>query len=162
MSPLLWGALGAGLIAAELVIPGIFLIWFGGAALLTGLVTALSGDWGLVNEAGFFTIAAGAAVCAAIIRARSRQTAAGAQAAGDREANRINDRAGQLAGRHVTLSEPIVNGHGRLFIGDTLWPVEGPDRPAGTAMIVAGHRGLVLTLRDATPADTPVDGRKGA
>ena len=56
MSPLLWGALGAVLIAAELVIPGIFLVWFGGAALLTGLVTALWHDWGLVNEAGFFTL----------------------------------------------------------------------------------------------------------
>ena len=45
MSPLLWGALGAVLIAAELVIPGIFLVWFGGAALLTGLVTdAVSGQ----------------------------------------------------------------------------------------------------------------------
>ncbi|MBK1836224.1 NfeD family protein [Azospirillum sp. YIM B02556] len=143
MSPLLWGALGAVLIAAELVIPGIFLIWFGGAALLTGLVTALWHDWGLVNEAGFFTIAAGAAVAAAIVHARRRN----ASAAGD--AARINDRAGQLVGRAVTLSDPIVNGRGRVFVGDTLWSVEGPDRPAGTAMLVAGHRGMVLVLRDA-------------
>ena len=143
MSPLLWGALGAVLIAAELVIPGIFLIWFGGAALLTGLVTALWHDWGLVTEAGFFTIAAGAAVAAAIVHARRRN----ASAAGD--AARINDRAGQLVGRAVTLSDPIVNGRGRVFVGDTLWSVEGPDRPAGTAMLVAGHRGMVLVLRDA-------------
>ncbi|CAO3421841.1 NfeD family protein [Azospirillum endophyticum] len=144
MSPLLWGALGAVLIAAELVIPGIFLIWFGGAALLTGLVTALWHDWGLVNEAGFFTIAAGAAVAVAIVHARRRNASAGSDAA------RINDRAGQLVGRAVTLSDPIVNGRGRVFVGDTLWSVEGPDRPAGTAMLVAGHRGMVLVLRDAT------------
>jgi membrane protein implicated in regulation of membrane protease activity len=143
MSPLLWGALGAVLIAAELVIPGIFLIWFGGAALLTGLVTALWHDWGLVNEAGFFTIAAGAAVGVAIVLSRRRNTSAESSAA------RINDRAGQLVGRAVTLGEPIVNGHGRVFVGDTLWSVEGPDRPAGTAMLVAGHKGMVLVLRDA-------------
>ena len=143
MSPLLWGALGALLIAAELVLPGIFLIWFGGAALLTGLVTALWHDWGLVNEVGFFTIAAGAAVGIAIAHARRRNASA------DSEAARINDRAGQLVGRAVTLTEPIANGHGRVFVGDTLWAVEGPDRPAGAAMVVAGHRGMVLVLRDA-------------
>ena len=49
----------------------------------------------------------------------------------------------------MTLGEPIVNGHGRVFVGDTLWSVEGPDRPAGTAMLVAGHKGMVLVLRDA-------------
>ncbi|BAI72324.1 hypothetical protein AZL_016860 [Azospirillum sp. B510] len=143
MSPLLWGALGAVLIAAELVIPGIFLIWFGGAALLTGLVTALWQGWGLVGEAGFFTVAAGAAVVAAILRARRRS------ALTDGEAMRINDRAGQLVGRAVTLSEPIVNGRGRVFVGDTLWSVEGPDRPDGATMLVAGHKGMVLVLRDA-------------
>ncbi|KAA0598637.1 membrane protein implicated in regulation of membrane protease activity [Azospirillum lipoferum] len=143
MSPLLWGALGAVLIAAELVIPGLFLIWFGGAALLTGLVTALWHDWGLVNEAGFFTIAAGAAVAAAMIHARRRNASAESDAA------QINDRAGQLVGRAVTLSEPIVNGQGRVFVGDTLWAVEGPDRPAGAAMLVAGHKGMVLVVRDA-------------
>lgn len=147
MSPLLWGALGALLIAAELVLPGIFLIWFGGAALLTGLVTALWHDWGAVNEAGFFTIAAGAAVVTAIMLARRRNARAGAA-----DAVRINDRAGQLVGRAVTLTEPITNGRGRVFVGDTLWSVEGPDRPAGTSMVVAGHKGLVLVLRDAGEA----------
>lgn len=144
MSPLLWGALGALLIAAELVLPGIFLIWFGGAALLTGLVTALWQDWGLINEAGFFTIAAGAAVGIAIAHARRRN----ASAEGD--ASRINDRAGQLVGRAVTLTEPIANGHGRVFVGDTLWAVEGPDRPAGASMVIAGHRGMILLLQDTT------------
>lgn len=143
MSPLLWGALGAVLIAAELVIPGLFLIWFGGAAMLTGLVTALWHDWGLVNEAGFFTIATGSAVAVAMVHARRRNASAESDAA------RINDRAGQLVGRAVTLTEPIVNGQGRVFVGDTLWSVEGPDRPAGAAMLVAGHKGMVLVLRDA-------------
>ncbi|PWC83780.1 hypothetical protein TSH100_19620 [Azospirillum sp. TSH100] len=143
MSPLLWGALGAVLIAAELVIPGLFLIWFGGAAMLTGLVTALWHEWGLVNEAGFFTIAAGAAVAVAMVHARRRHASA------ESDATQINDRAGQLVGRAVTLSEPIVNGQGRVFVGDTLWAVEGPDRPAGTAMLVASHKGMVLVLQDA-------------
>ncbi|WP_372398917.1 NfeD family protein [Azospirillum sp. HJ39] len=151
MSPLLWGALGAVLIAAELVLPGIFLIWFGGAALLTGLVTAVWHGWGLVTEAGFFTIAAGVAVGIAILRVRR------GNAVSEDGAARINDRAGQLVGRSVSLTEPIVNGHGRLFVGDTLWAVEGPDRPAGTAMVVAGHSGMVLRLRDAVelPEDVP-------
>jgi membrane protein implicated in regulation of membrane protease activity len=30
------------------------------------------------------------------------------------------------------LEAAIVNGHGRIRLGDTLWRVSGPDLPAGT------------------------------
>ena len=152
MSPLLWSAIGFALMALELVVPGIFLIWFGGAALGTGLIAWLSGGWPLVDELALFTVLSAGAIGAAIVHARRHPAAA--------EPNGINDRVGQLLGRTVTLSEPIVNGRGRLFIGDTLWQVEGPDRPAGAPMSVAGHRGMILTLRDAEsgpdrPTETP-------
>jgi len=143
VSPLLWAAIGVALMALELVVPGIFLVWFGGAALGTGLVAWLSGGWPLLDELALFTLLSAGAIGAAIAHARWRPSPV--------ERNDINDRVAQLLGRAVTLSEPIVNGRGRLFIGDTLWQVEGPDRPAGTPMSVAGNRGMTLTLRDAGP-----------
>jgi len=140
MSPLLWGAVGVALMALELVVPGVFLVWFGGAALGTALVGWLSGGWPLVNELALFTLLSAVAIGAAIAYARWKPPA--------QEPNDVNDRAGQLVGRAVMLSEPIVNGRGRLFIGDTLWQVEGPDRPAGSSMSVVGHRGMCLVLGD--------------
>ncbi|SMH31211.1 NfeD family protein [Azospirillum agricola] len=140
MSPLLWTAIGVALAALELVVPGIFLIWFGGAALGTALVTWLSGGWPPMTELALFTVLSAVAIGAAIAYARWKPAAA--------EPNDVNDRAGQLVGRVVTLGDPIVNGQGCVFIGDTLWRVEGPDRPAGASMAVAGHRGMVLLLND--------------
>ncbi|MBP2233216.1 membrane protein implicated in regulation of membrane protease activity [Azospirillum agricola] len=141
MSPLLWTAIGVALAALELVVPGIFLIWFGGAALATALAAWLSGGWPPMTELALFTVLSAVAIGAAIAYARWKPAAA--------EPNDVNDRAGQLVGRVVTLGDPIVNGQGRVFIGDTLWRVEGPDRPAGASMTVAGHRGMILLLRDA-------------
>lgn len=140
MSPLLWGAVGIALMALELVVPGVFLVWFGGAALGTALVGWLSGGWALMNEIALFTALSAVAIGAAIAHARWKPPAL--------EPNDVNDRAGQLVGRVVTLSDPIVNGQSRLFIGDTLWQVEGPDRPAGSSMSVVGHRGMSLVLGD--------------
>lgn len=126
--------------ALELVVPGVFLVWFGGAALGTALAGWLSGGWPLVDELALFTALSAVAIGAAIAYARWKPATP--------ESNDVNDRAGQLVGRVVTLGEPIVNGQGRLFIGDTLWRVEGPDRPAGTSMTVVGHRGMSLVLED--------------
>lgn len=142
MSPLLWAAFGAGLVALELVVPGLFLVWFGGAALVTGFAAYLSGGWPLFQELALFTLLSAAAIGFAI--ARARRNPPGNDPAG------INDRAGQLVGRRATLGEPILNGRGRLFVGDTLWQVEGPDRPAGAPVRITGHKGMVLTVETVT------------
>ncbi len=141
MSPLLWAAIGVVLTALELIVPGLFLLWFGGAALVTGLIIGFEGNLGLVREVALFTVLSGCSIGIAIALARWR---------GPRHAaNGINDRAGQLVGLQATLSDPIAGGRGRIFVGDTLWQVQGPDLPAGTAIVIAGHTGMVLTVQAA-------------
>lgn len=146
MPPMLWTAAGILLIALEIILPGMFLIWFGGAALLTGLFAWFLGDWGLIDELGLFTVLAGCSIGIAMALARWR---------GPEAPNDINDRAGQLVGVQATLSEPIVGGHGRIFIGDTLWQVVGPNLPAGTVARVTGRRGMVLTIEAVSEVPQP-------
>jgi membrane protein implicated in regulation of membrane protease activity len=45
------------------------------------------------------------------------------------------------------LTEPIVEGSGRVAIDDSIWQVRGPDAPAGTRVVVTGADGSVLTVK---------------
>lgn len=58
----------------------------------------------------------------------------------------LNRRNEQFVGRTVTLTEPIVNGRGRIHIDDSFWRIEGPDLPAGTVVKVTGVDGVVLKV----------------
>ena len=41
----------------------------------------------------------------------------------------LNRPAVQLVGRVLVVVEPIEGGRGKVRVGDTLWPAEGPDSP---------------------------------
>lgn len=58
----------------------------------------------------------------------------------------LNRRGAQLIGRVLILAEAIEGGRGRARVGDTLWPVEGPDAPAGAEVRVTAAKTTVLTV----------------
>lgn len=58
----------------------------------------------------------------------------------------LNVRGAQLVGRIFTLAEPIEGGLGKIRCDDTLWQVEGPDLPAGSAVRVLAAKGMRLTI----------------
>ena len=58
----------------------------------------------------------------------------------------LNRRAAQFVGRVFPLESAIVDGHGRLKIGDAFWTVSGPDLPAGTRVRVVASDGMVLSV----------------
>jgi membrane protein implicated in regulation of membrane protease activity len=68
---------------------------------------------------------------------------------GDSPDPQLNLRGDRLEGRTLVLSEPIVEGRGRVKIGDTVWQVRGPDAPAGARIRVLGADGSVLTVTGA-------------
>jgi membrane protein implicated in regulation of membrane protease activity len=58
----------------------------------------------------------------------------------------LNQRAVQLIGRVFPLDTPIVDGRGRIKVGDAFWQVAGSDLPQGTRVRVAGIEGLLLRV----------------
>jgi membrane protein implicated in regulation of membrane protease activity len=61
----------------------------------------------------------------------------------------LNRRGAQCIGRVYRVEEAIVANRGKVRVGDTLWPVEGPDVPAGTPVRVAGVNGTLLVVEPA-------------
>jgi membrane protein implicated in regulation of membrane protease activity len=58
----------------------------------------------------------------------------------------LNRRAAQLIGRVLVVAEAIEGGRGKVRVGDTLWPVEGPDAPAGAEVRVTSAGATLLQV----------------
>jgi membrane protein implicated in regulation of membrane protease activity len=133
--------LGLGLVIAEMVAPGIFMLWIGIAAGVTGLVTMLfpTMSWQIQ-----FIIFAGLSVaCVFAARAYLRKHPI---VSAD---NTLNRRGSQYVGRVYNLQEPIINGRGTVKVDDTIWRADGPDLPAGSKVKVTAVDGTVLRVEPA-------------
>ncbi len=58
----------------------------------------------------------------------------------------LNRPAAQIVGRVLVVAEAIEGGRGKVRVGDTLWPVQGPDLPAGSEVRVVAASGTVLQV----------------
>lgn len=127
-----WILAGLLLMGGELLLPGIFLVWLGLAAFVTGLVeTAFDLPW-----QAQFPLFAVLSVAAVIFATRLNRA----------HVPVLNRGAHGLVGRDVVLDAAIVDGSGRARIDDTLWRVTGPDLPAGTRVRVTGVEGTMLAV----------------
>ena len=133
-----WLIFGVLLMALELLAPGIFLFWFGLAALLVGLISFVAEpSW----QAQILMFAAFAIAAVPLWRRLARSSKAAAESSPF-----LNRRAEALVGRVFTLEKPIIDGSGTVRIDDTVWRVAGPDTPAGTRVRVVQANGANLTV----------------
>jgi membrane protein implicated in regulation of membrane protease activity len=142
--PWAWVVAGLVLLGLEILAPGNVLVWFGVAAILTGLFEFVT-DFGW--QANFLLFAALSIVL--VIVGRRYFARRGSVS----EQPFLNQRANALVGQRHVLAEPLVGGQGRIRIDDTTWRITGPDLPSGTRVRVARADGAVLTVeQDAAQA----------
>ncbi len=139
--PWSWMVLGLVLLVLEIVIPGVFMLWIGIAALLVGTLSlqlwnAGFWTWQLQMVVFLALSLASAYVGTRIMRSRKDES----------DQPLLNRRGEQMIGRTATLAEPIREGRGRIQLGDTLWRVSGPDLPAGARVRVTGANETDLEL----------------
>lgn len=136
-----WWVIGLVLLVLEIVIPGVYLLFLGLAALVVGtnvLILGSGGWFGWEQQILAFIILSTVAV---LVGRKWYGPKAGAE-----KATALNSRAERLVGRRAVLSEAIVGGSGKVAVEDGWWMVEGPDLPAGTRVTIAGARGSVLLV----------------
>jgi membrane protein implicated in regulation of membrane protease activity len=140
LGPWSWWVAGFVLLAAEMVVPGFFLVWIGLAALAVGALSLLFWDsafWVWELQAVLFAVLAVAATLVGRrLTLRNDKT----------DEPFLNQRGASLVGRTATLAEPIREGRGRIRLDDTFWQVMGPDLPAGTQVRVIASNGRDLTV----------------
>ena len=132
-----WLALGLVLAAAEMAIPGVFLIWMAGAALIVGFVTSAV-PIGVPLQIVLFALLAIVAVFTGRRYLRSHPVEAADP--------KMNQRGERVIGEMVVVTQAIEGGSGKVKLGDSEWLARGADAAPGTRLRVAGHDGVVLIV----------------
>lgn len=133
----LWLIAAAALGIAELLFPGIFLIWIAAAAAGTGLLTLFSGVGAAFQFALFALLSIGS-----VYLGRRWYAAHPVETADPL----LNNRAARLIERTVTVVERIEHGEGRVKVGDSVWNCRGPDCTVGTRVRITGAQGTCLVV----------------
>ncbi len=132
----LWIVAGLVMMLLEMVVPGVFLLWLGLAALGTGIVVHLLGAVFWVDVLVFAVLAAGSIVLALRLRGAKRETA-------------LNTPASGLVGREALALE-FHGRTGRVRVGDSDWNArlaEGAAAPAPHDLLrVVGVEGTTLVV----------------
>lgn len=144
LEPQWWWLIAAiALAIAEIIVPGVFLIWLAAGAALTGLATLVFGP-PLAFQFALFALLSLAAVYVG-----RRWYASHPVPTSD---PMLNDRASRLIGQNVLVVSAIENGSGRVKVGDSVWNCRGADSEAGSRVRVTGADGTCLIVEPVAPA----------
>lgn len=141
--PWTWFIIAVALLLLELVAAGVFFVWLGAAAILTGLIDlVIPMNWQI--ELAVFTVLSVALVLIGrpIVMKRINQ---------ETDQPNLNNRNQNFVGRRYQLTDPLTGGRGMLKINDTLWRIRGTDSPQGAWVKITAVDGMELIV-EATEA----------
>ena len=127
------------LMASEMAIPEMFLLWLGFAALAVFALLLGVPELPIVWQGVAFGVFSALSIVVYLKFFRNRDTPS------DRPL--LNRRSEQLVGEVHPLEQAIVDGRGRLKIGDAFWVAVGPDLPQGTRVRIVAVDGMSLQVR---------------
>jgi inner membrane protein len=138
-----WWILALALIVLEVFAPGAIFLWMGVGAGIVGVILLFAPDMGWEYQLMIFAIFSVVSIAAwrTFIRKHPPETT---------DKPSLNRRAEQYIGRVFTLSEPIVNGTGKIRVDDSSWKVSGADCDASTKVKVTSVDGTVLKVEHIT------------
>ncbi len=133
-----WWILAVALIIVEILLPSFFALWLAIAAALTGLLLlifpTLGWEWQLLLFALFSVVS-----MVAWRRYYQKHPI-------KTDEPMLNRRGEGYLGRELTLSQPIIDGIGKIRLDDSTWKVQGPDCPAGTRIRITALNNVVFTV----------------
>ncbi len=135
-----WAALALVLIAAETMAPGAFLLWMGLAAAAVCLIVLVAPGLSLLVQVVLFVVLSVVAVMVYRKWFRRRERPS--------DQPLLNRRAEQLVGQVMELDQAIIDGRGRVKIGDAFWSVSGPELPRGARVRVIAVDGMILKVQE--------------
>ena len=137
-----WWALAAVLLVFEMLLPGVVFMFVAlgavGAGFLLLVVPALSLEFQL------FVFGVLSVASAIVLRPTLKRLQRGKV-----QDETINARGSAMVGRMIVLDAPILDGRGRVKVGDGSWTVTGPDMAAGARVRVTAVNGTELAVEPA-------------
>jgi inner membrane protein len=134
----LWLIGGIVLLIAEVIAPGFFLMFIGAAAIATGLLSLVL-PVGIALQLAMFAILA-----LIIVRVGGRRAYASKY---DYSSDPLlNDRAGRLLGKIVTVVQRVDANGGRVRVGDGEWSARGGPAEVGERVRIVDVEGNCLKV----------------
>lgn len=133
-----WLALGTILLILEVFGTGGYLLWIGIAAAAVGVLSFVLPE--LPWTAQFLLFAVFAVLTAVYWWYRQRTAARPSDQPG------LNMRGHELIGHSFVVQQAIVEGRGKIRVGDSVWIVVGPDTAVGSRVKVVSQDGTVLKV----------------
>lgn len=145
-----WAILGVFLLSAEIILPGVHLLWLGLASLITGFISIFLPD-NLIIQIFIFALLS---IVSVYTSYRSGYT----KHVSDPSQKQVNRRGYQHIGKIYTVIDAIENGRGRIRVGDSQWLAQGPDCAIGTPVKVIDMDGsvMIVTLSVSAEHNTPI------
>ena len=134
----LWLIGGVLLLIAELIAPGFFLVFIGGAAIATGLASLLL-PLSLPLQLAIFAVLA-------FLAARIGGRRAYSMSYDYSPDPFLNDRAKRLLGTVVVATQPIDGNGGRVRVGDSEWSARGGPAAVGERVRIVDIDGNCLKV----------------
>ncbi|MCW8917954.1 MAG: NfeD family protein [Gammaproteobacteria bacterium] len=135
-----WWILAVALLVLEAFAPGTFFMWMGISAAVVGLLVLIAPATGWEYQVFIFAVLSVASIV--VWRAYFRRHPVVT------DQPTLNRRGAQYVGRTFTLSEPIVNGNGKIRVDDTTWKIHGADCASGSQVQVVGVDGVILKVEE--------------
>ena len=133
-----WLGLGTVLLILEVFGAGGYLLWMGVAAAAVGVLTFVLPAMAWTAQ---FLLFAVLSVLTAVYWWRRQRTV-------NRPSDQpgLNMRGQELIGRTFVVHDAIVEGRGKIKVGDGVWIVTGPDTSAGSQVRVIAQDGAILRV----------------
>ncbi len=133
-----WLGLGTVLLILEVFGAGGYLLWMGVAAAAVGVMTFIIP--GMLWTFQFLLFAVTSVLTALYWWRRQRTVNRPSDQPG------LNMRGQELIGRVFVVQDAIVDGRGKIKVGDSVWLANGPNTPVGTQVRVIGQDGAILRV----------------
>lgn len=133
-----WWILAIVLLVLEAFAPGTFFLWMGIAAGVVGALLLFVPELGWEYQVFIFALISVISIILWRFYFRRHPPVSDQPA--------LNRRGEQYVGRTFTLSEPIVNGQGKIRVDDTTWKITGEECVAGSRVKVVGVDGVLLKV----------------
>ena len=135
-----WLVLGFVLLIAKTLVPGVFLLWWGLAAIVAAGVMALVPSLSLTVLAVFYAILA---IILSLLWWKYQHSKDNQ----DQSRTTLNQRDHTLLGKKGTVLEIGSNGIGRGAFGDTTWRIQGEHLQPGDLIEVVYVQGITLFVQ---------------
>lgn len=135
-----WLILGFVLLIAEIIVPGIFLLWWGLAAIVVSIISVLIPDLSLTAQCFIYAILA---IILSLVWWKYQHT----KDEKDQANSSLNQRDHAMLGCRGKVETIADNGIGRGAFGDTTWRIQGDGLKQGDIIEVQAVHGITLIVQ---------------